>query len=204
MSSTGKSEEVKAPEVKFFENSEYLLRLFKKTINDAVKKGYKGFLHAGLINLAEKSFQSYEKDFTIESFIKRSFKHWDNIYVDITEKDPEKLKKITDEQDDFIYKNATVLFSGVNEKLIDINKVVHEIYKVKFNKNDTIITPSCRLSVMKTLKSFVKYSIEYLNMKPLAKEKILAGLESGDRDIFIEKIEEYKKKLSTTEEITKD
>lgn len=190
----------KPPEVKFFENSLYLLKLFKKTINDAVKKGYKGFLHANLINLAEKNFEGYEPSFMIETFIHRSFKHWDHIQTDnLEETDPSKLKQMQDKQDKFICENASILFSGPVEKFIDIKKVVLEIYEKKFNKNDTIITVPCRASVMKTLKSFVKYSVEYLQSSSSAKEKLLKALSPSDQQTLLDNFEKYKAKMLTTE-----
>lgn len=196
-----KAAEVKAPEVSFFENYEYLLRLFKKTINDAVKGGYKGFLHANLITLVEKNLNKYTPAYVIESFIIRSFKYWDMINTDnLDEKDPDELKKMQQEQDDFVYENASILFSGIDNKIVDINKVAHELYKVKFSNNQTIITDSCRMSVMKTLKSFIKFSIRYLNLNPLIKERISSEIKSvEDKKLFNVKIEEYTKKLFTTE-----
>ena len=192
----------KPPEISFFENSQYLLRLFKKTINDAVKIGYKGFLNASLINIAENNFKGYEPKFIIETFIHKSYAHWDEIQIEnLEEKDANALKEIQDKQDIFICNNASVLFSGPIEKYIDINKVVKEIYEKKFNKNDTIITPSCRTSVMRTLRSFVKFSIEYLDKNPVAMEKVLDELKTPEEvQILKTKFAKYRNILFPTQE----
>jgi len=140
------------PEERFHQNVIGLSQLVYDLVSNANSRGYKT-IHPSTVEFASLLLMGYDKKSLIETFIKHSHKHWDQI-------------KRRDEN--FFDKNCHDIFKGL--PMNNVN-AFRELFMLKDSNGNHVIKAEDRDAIWDFFESLIKIGINYIhqNRKPSVK-----------------------------------
>jgi len=139
-------------EERFHQNVVGLSQLVYDLVSNAYSQGYK-IIQPAMVEFASLILNSYDKKTLIETFIKHSHKHWD---------------QIKRREESFFDKNCHDIFKGLPMNNVDAFK---KLFTLKNENGEHVIKQDDRDAIWDFFESLIKISINHIhqNRKPTIK-----------------------------------